>query len=129
MKLDTELRRRILAAYDVLAQYGPAFSTRFNSTYITLVEGPCLSYWPSIPTWAQDIPAEDPTLDYEYYTISTPEKNPSRKTVWSGIFQYPVTRHWMVTVTTPLDREGRHVASIAHDVLLDELMAAPSRTT
>ncbi|WNG52124.1 HAMP domain-containing protein [Archangium minus] len=122
VKLDTELRRRILAAYDVLAQYGPAFSTRFNSTYITLVEGPCLSYWPSIPNWAQDIPADDPTLEYEYYTISTPEKNPSRETVWSGIFQYPVTQHWMVTVTTPLDREGRHVASIAHDVLLDELM-------
>ncbi|OJH41621.1 histidine kinase [Cystobacter ferrugineus] len=122
VKLDTELRRRVLAAYDVLTQYGPAFSTRFNSTYVTLVEGPVLSYWPSIPNWAQEIPADDPTLEYEYYTISTPEKNPSRRTVWSGIFQYPVTQHWMVTVTTPLDMEGRHVASLAHDVLLDELM-------
>ncbi|ATB41483.1 histidine kinase [Cystobacter fuscus] len=122
VKPDTELRRRILAAYDVLTQYGPAFSTRFNSTYITLVEGPVLSYWPSVPNWAQEIPADDPTLEYEYYTISTPEKNPSRGTVWSGIFQYPVTQHWMATVTTPLDMEGRHVASLAHDVLLDELM-------
>ncbi|WNG19203.1 ATP-binding protein [Cystobacter fuscus] len=122
VKLDTELRRRILAAHDVLMQYGPAFSTRFNSTYVTLVEGPLLTYWPSVPNWAQNMPADDPTLEYEYYTISTPGKNPSRRTVWSGIFKYPVTQQWMVTVTTPLDLEGHHVASLAHDVLLDELM-------
>jgi signal transduction histidine kinase len=123
VKLETELRRRILAAHDVLTQYGPAFSARFNSTYITLVEGPVLSFWPTSPHWAMEVPANDPTLGYEYYTISTPEKNPSRRTAWSGIFLYPVNQRWMVTVTTPLDRDGRHVASVAHDVLLDELMA------
>jgi two-component system, NtrC family, sensor kinase len=52
VKLDTELRRRILAAYDVVAQYGPAFLGRFVSTYLTLAEGPVLAYWPSRPNWA-----------------------------------------------------------------------------
>ncbi|HLM43558.1 MAG TPA: hypothetical protein VK458_06800, partial [Myxococcaceae bacterium] len=31
-----DLRRQLLAAYDVVAQYGPAFHVRFQNTYITL---------------------------------------------------------------------------------------------
>jgi C4-dicarboxylate-specific signal transduction histidine kinase len=123
LKLDTELRRRILAAYDVTAQYGPAFLGRFTNTYITLTEGPVFCFWPERPNWALEIPADYPTLGYEYYTISTPEKNPERRTAWTGIFIDPISRSWMVTVMTPLDGNGRHVASFAHDVLLDELMA------
>jgi signal transduction histidine kinase len=123
VKLDTELRRRILAAYDVTAQYGPAFAGRFTNTYITLAEGPVFSYWPERPNWALEIPADYPTLGYEYYTISLPEKNPERRTAWTGSFMDPTSKSWMVTVTTPLDEKGRHVASFFHDVLLDELMA------
>ncbi|HEX8820214.1 MAG TPA: HAMP domain-containing protein, partial [Archangium sp.] len=121
--LDTELRRRILAAYDVAAQYGPAFAGRFTNTYITLAEGPVFSYWPERPNWALEVPADYPTLGYEYYTVSLPEKNPQRRTAWSGVFMDPTSKSWMVTVTTPLDGNGRHVASFSHDVLLDELMA------
>jgi two-component system NtrC family sensor kinase len=110
VSLDTGLRRKILAAYDVLAQYGPAFALRFNSTYITLTEGAVLAFWPSFPNWSLEVPADDPILEYEYYTISKPEKNPRRRTVWTGIFLYPVIQHWMATVTTPLDMDGRHVA-------------------
>ncbi len=123
VKLDTELRRRILAAHDIAAQYGPAFAGRFKNTYITLVEGPVFSFWPERPNWALEIPADYPTLGYEYYTISLPEKNPRRRTAWSGVFMDPISKSWMVTVTTPLDGNGRQVASFSHDVLLDELMA------
>jgi two-component system, NtrC family, sensor kinase len=122
VKLDTELRRRILAAHDVAAQYGPAFAGRFTNTYITLAEGPVFSFWPERPNWALEIPADYPTLGYEYYTIGLPEKNPERRTAWSGIFLDPISQSWMVTVTTPLDEKGHHVASFSHDVLLDELM-------
>jgi signal transduction histidine kinase len=122
VSLDTGLRRRILAAYDVAAQYGPAFLSRFINTYITLAEGPVLSFWPGRPDWALETPPDYPTLGYEYYTISLPEKNPRRSTAWSGIFIDPISKSWMVTVTTPLDADGRQVASFSHDVLLDELM-------
>ena len=122
VKLETDMRRRILATYDVVAQYGPAFLGRFINTYVTLAEGPVFSFWPERPNWALEIPADYPTLGYEYYTISTPEKNPERRTAWSGIFPDPISKSWMVTVMTPLDMDGRHTASVAHDVLLDELM-------
>jgi signal transduction histidine kinase len=122
VKLDEGLRRRILAAYDVVAQYGPAFEARFINTYVTLAEGPVVDWWPERPNWSLEVPADYPSIGYDYYAISLPEKNPQRRTAWSGVFIDPISRSWMVTVTTPLDMEGRHVASFSHDVLLDELM-------
>ena len=122
VSIDLGLRRRILAAYDVVAQYGPAFSARFMDTYITLAEGPAISFWPGRPNWSLEIPADFSSLGYDYYTMSLPEQNPRRRTTWSSIFLDPTTQSWMVTVTTPFDMDGRQVASFGHDVLLDELM-------
>ncbi|HEY0096169.1 MAG TPA: ATP-binding protein, partial [Archangium sp.] len=122
VKLDTELRRRVLAAHDVVSQYGPAFAVRFTDTYITLAEGPCITFWPTRPDWAEALPKDDPTLEYEYFTITTPEKNPERRTAWTGSYLYPPTQSWLVTANTPLDMDGRHVASFSHDISLDELM-------
>jgi signal transduction histidine kinase len=123
VQIDTGLRRRILAAYDVVAQYGPAFEHRFINTYITLAEGPVIEWWPGRPKWSLETEADYPTLGYEYYTMSLPEKNPERRTAWTGSFVDPISQSWMVTVATPLDLNGRHTASFHHDVLLDELMA------
>jgi two-component system NtrC family sensor kinase len=123
VKLDTELRRRILAAHDVVAQYGPAFHVRFTDTYITLAEGPVITYWPVRPNWALEVSADDPTTEYEYYTMTTPEKNPGRRTVWTGSYLYPPVQSWLVTVNTPVDIDGRHVGSFSHDIWVDELMA------
>ncbi|WP_257461118.1 sensor histidine kinase [Archangium lipolyticum] len=123
VKLDTQLRRRILAAHEVITQYGPAFTARFTDTYVTLAEGPVITFWPSRPDWAMALPTDDPTLEYEYYTLTTPEKNPGRHTAWTGNYLYSPTRNWLVTANTPLDMDGRHVASFSHDILLDELLA------
>jgi signal transduction histidine kinase len=122
VSLDIGLRRRILAAYDVVAQYGPAFSARFMDTYITLAEGPAITFWPGHPNWSLEIPADFSSLGFDYYTMSLPEQNPRRRTTWSSIFLDPTTQSWMVTVTTPFDMDGRQVASFGHDVLLDDLM-------
>ncbi len=123
VELDIGLRRRILAAHDVVAQYGPAFMARFMDTYVTLAEGPVIAYWPGRPDWTLEIAADYPTLEYDYYTISLPERNPRRRTAWSAVYLDPTTRRWMVSVATPLDVDGRHVASFAHDIMLDDLMA------
>jgi two-component system NtrC family sensor kinase len=122
VKLDDGLRRRILAAYDAVAQYGPAFEARFINTYFTLAEGPVIAWWPGRPNWGLEVEADYPSIGYDYYAISLPARNPERRTVWSGAFMDPISKSWMVTVTTPLDMESRHVGSFSHDVLLDELM-------
>jgi signal transduction histidine kinase len=120
--LTEELRRRLLASYDVLAQYGPAFHTRFTDTYITLPEGAVIVYWPERPNWCLEVDPAYPATTYDYYTITLAEQNPRRRTAWSGVYADTVSKKWMVTVSTPLDLEGRQVAVFHHDVLLSEFM-------
>jgi signal transduction histidine kinase len=121
--LDDELRRRILAAHDVLVQYGPAFHTRFTDTFITLPEGAHLSYWPENATYCQDAGPTDSILTQEFFPLTRPENDPQRGTIWSGIYLEPISRTWMATVATPMDLEGRHIATIGHDVVLEELIS------
>ncbi len=116
-----ELRRQLLAAYDVVAQYGPAFHVRFQNTYITLPGGAIVIYWPERPTWCQEAEPGFVSSDFEFFTITTPEANPRRKTDWTAIFFDPVAKASMVSVSTPVDVEGRHVATISHDILIEEL--------
>ena len=121
--LDDGLRRRILAAHDVLGQYGPAFHTRFTDTFITLPEGAHLSYWPESASYCQDAGPTDSLLTQEFFPLTLLENNPRRRTVWSGIYREPISGTSMTTVSTPVDSEGRHVATIGHDVILQELIA------
>jgi signal transduction histidine kinase len=122
VKLDDGLRRRILAAHDVITQYGPAFMARFMTTYVTLAEGPLILFWPERPNWVLKAEPSYTTLQYEYYTMSRPEQNPRRGTAWSNIYLDPVSQSWMVSAGTPLDMAGHQVASFGHDMSLDELM-------
>ncbi len=120
--VDADLRRRILAAYDVLLQYGPAFHTRFTTSFITLPEGPNIAYWPEGPTYAQDAAPTESIIAQDFFPLTLPENNPQRQTAWSGVYLESVSGKSMTTVSTPLDMDGRHVASVSHDVMLEELV-------
>ncbi|XXF81509.1 ATP-binding protein [Myxococcaceae bacterium GXIMD 01537] len=119
---DAEFRRRLLAAYDVVSQYGPAFHARFTNTGIMLPEGVVVGYWPEGPNYFQELDASFSIRDLEYFTVAQPQNNPGRASAWTGVFEDAPTKTWMVTVTTPLDIEGHHVATLSHDVLLNDLM-------
>ncbi len=119
---DAEFRRRLVASYEVVAQYGPAFHVRFTDTGIMLPEGVVVGYWPEGPTYFQDLEATFNIKSLEYFTLALPENNPERKPAWTGIFEDTPTRTWMVTVTSPVDIDGRFAGTVSHDVLLDELV-------
>ncbi|WNG41865.1 HAMP domain-containing protein [Archangium violaceum] len=121
--LDAWFRTRLVAAHDVLSRYGPAFHVRFKTTYITLPEGVIAGFSPWTPNWSQELATDFSLADFEDFALNTPEKNPRRQTIWTGIYKDPVTQEWMAAGATPLDLDGRHAATIGHDVLLDELMA------
>ncbi|HEX8437664.1 HAMP domain-containing protein, partial [Archangium sp.] len=121
--VDLDMRRRLLASYDVLTQYAPAFHVRFTDTFITLPEGPIIIYWPERPTWCQDAQPDFFVTTQEYFPTSLPENNPERRTVWSDVNTDEVSGKSMSSSTTPLDVDGRHVASISQDVLLEELVS------
>ncbi|REG32369.1 histidine kinase/DNA gyrase B/HSP90-like ATPase [Archangium gephyra] len=120
--LDAEFRTRLLATYDVLSWFGPAFHVRFSTTYVTFPEGAIAGFWATLPTWVQDLPPDFSVASYEDFPLAQPENNPQRRTAWTGIFKEVVSNLWLTSVTTPVDLGGRHIASVGHDVLLGELM-------
>ncbi|WP_225412579.1 ATP-binding protein [Stigmatella hybrida] len=119
---DAALRRTLLASYDVLSQYGPAFLVRFKNTYITFPSGAFVSFWPEKPAFCRDVEATFSVLPFELFSLSTPEHNARRQPAWTGIFVEPTAKLWMVSASTPVDVDGRHVATISHDILLEDLM-------
>ncbi|WNG17972.1 ATP-binding protein [Cystobacter fuscus] len=123
VKADTDLRRRLLASYDVVSWYGPAFHVRFTNTGITLPEGAFVLYWPANAAWCQQVAPDFRITDFTHFTISLPQNAPERKTTWSGVYEDPVSHEPMTSVSTPVEQEGRHLATLSHDVLLEELMA------
>ncbi len=84
VSLDGELRQRLVAAHDVLVQYGPLLLTRVTDTYIMLPEGALVVLWPTRPTWCQDAEPTLPLHTYDYFANSLPRNNPQRRTVWTG---------------------------------------------
>ncbi|QRK13930.1 HAMP domain-containing protein [Archangium violaceum] len=123
LNVDTDMRRRILASYDVVSWYGPAFYVRFTNTAVTLPEGGLVLYWPENSTWCMEAEPDFRITDFTHFTISLPQNDPERKTIWSGVYQDPVSNEPMASIATPLDQEGRHIATLSHDVLLKELMS------
>ncbi|OJH42646.1 ATP-binding protein [Cystobacter ferrugineus] len=121
--VDDWMRRRLVAGYEVLSQYGPAFLVRFKDTFITLAEQPGLIYWPERPTYSQEAPADASVANAEYFLSSLPENNPRRETRWTSVYKEQVSGKWVTVATTPLDMDGQYVASVSHDILLEELMA------
>jgi len=122
VKADADFRRRLLASYDVTLQYAPAFHVRFATTGVILPEGAVVGYWPEGANYFQDLEPTFSLKDFEYFSLGLPANNPRRESAWTSIYEDPPTQTWMVTVATPLDVDGRHVGTISHDVLLNELM-------
>jgi two-component system NtrC family sensor kinase len=90
---------------------------------VMLPEGAIVGYWPGGATYFQDLEPTFSILELEYFTLGLPRNNPQRQPAWTGIFEDVPSKTWMVTVVTPVDVDGRHIGTISHDVLLDELMS------
>lgn len=122
VKIDAEMRRRIVAFYETLRAYGPAWRNRFANTYTQIPENGMIMYMHENP-WALRAPSRESfrVTDDESFQITRKIFNPERKTVWTGIYWDQVARAWMASCVTPLDINGKHVATLGHDILIDEL--------
>ncbi len=120
--LTAELKRRVLLFYQLTQQYGIAWRNRFVDLYISAPENVIVVYWPDKPTWCQDAKADLNVPKEEYFWVSDHAHNPLRTTTWTGLYYDRVGLTWFISAITPVDFEGRHVASIGHDINLNELL-------
>ena len=123
VKIDTDTQRRVLLFIELCNQYGPAWHHRLQNVYFTTPENIIVEYWPEIPNWALDAKADYYMPAEEWVIIADKQNNPARKTAWTGLFYDKVSSIWMASVETPVDYKGRHIATIGHDIMLNELLS------
>jgi signal transduction histidine kinase len=119
--VDRKLQARILAAHDVTERFGLPYRDLYQDTYFTFPENGIVLYWPEYPNWTQETKDNFDLTKEEYFTISTPEMDPQRKTQWTGLFYDRVSRKWMVTASTPVYDGDRHIATVHHDLMMNEV--------
>lgn len=123
VKIDADVRRRVLTFYNLVKQYGPIWHTRFVNIYIDGPENFDVTYWPGVP-WALDAKADFSIPDQEYFYVADKKHNPKRKPTWTGLYFDPVVKLWMVSLVTPVDNaQGKQIASIGNDIIMEELMS------
>jgi diguanylate cyclase (GGDEF)-like protein len=125
IELDAPVRRHVLAAYQLLAEWGPAMTHNFYSAYIDLPGISLIMYSPSV-NWGKEADATTNNFDYPPVQLASPQKNPTRTTDWSEIYFDDKARIWMLSAITPVDYQGRWLAAVSQDIPVDDLI---KRTT
>ncbi|UXY14074.1 ATP-binding protein [Chitiniphilus purpureus] len=122
VKLTPDFMREVMVAFHLTSQYGPAFRSRYYDTFIDLnVSDGSIMYLPDL-NYARNGSVADFAMNLETELGATPQRNPERKTFWTGIYFDKQAVQWMVSVVTPIDYMGRFIGGAGQDVLLDQLI-------
>ncbi|MBI27806.1 MAG: hypothetical protein CMK90_13230 [Pseudomonadales bacterium] len=117
---DPDFRSRLVLSFLMLERYGASYRNQFANLYLHMPENVNLVYWPGFP-WGLEAKTDLDMTREEWMTIAFQENNPGRDTRWTGLYFDPTARNWMVSCETPVDWQGRHLVTIGHDILLQEL--------
>jgi len=116
-----EFQNRLLLSYDLVDAFGLSWSNRFANTYVSMPEGVNIVYWPEL-NWAEGASADLDIPKEEWVYIANKENNPTRESVWTGLYYDQTADEWMVSCETPVDdANGQHLINIGHDILLNNV--------
>ncbi len=121
VQLSDKLKSQILTFEAVTNQYGRAFYSRYDNTWINSSQNVSVDYRPNSLWGLEATSATDGTQE-EYGQLATPAKNPTRSPQWTPLYFDPVPARWMVSLVTPVDYEGKHIGTIGNDIVVNDLM-------
>jgi two-component system, NtrC family, sensor kinase len=121
VQLTDKLKSQILTFEAVTSQYGRAFFSRYDNTWINSSQNISVDYRPN-SLWGLEATSSTDVTQEEYGQLATRAKNPSRSPQWTSLYFDPVPARWMVSLVTPVDYEGKHIGSIGNDIVVNELM-------
>ncbi|MCG7391770.1 PAS-domain containing protein [Microvirga sp. ACRRW] len=127
--IERDLKRRLVVAFDLITQFGPAWKSQFANLYVMTPEGAVIMYWPDQP-WA--LRASDWEIAGKLNLLSekkddvliasTGAVGSSVKERWSELyFDYGIN-DWLVSVTRPALMDGRPAIKIGQDILVHDLI-------
>jgi len=122
VSINADIRNKVMLFLDLTNQFGPSWNHRFDDFYITTPDNILVGFWPSYPTWAHDAPADLDMSKEEYVYVADKQHNPKRKTVWTGLYYDAPSDAWLISTETPVDLDGKQIATIGTDITLNQLM-------
>lgn len=135
VQIDRDLKRRLMVAFDLIRQFGPAWASQFANLYAVTPEGAVIMYWPGQP-WA--LKASDWEISGKIALLSE-GGNPvlvagassapiSEKERWSELYLDYGTNEWLVSVTRPAVEDGRPLIQVGQDILMHDLIGRAVNT-
>lgn len=124
-----DFKRRILVMFEVCQKFLPAWVRSFRSLYgYTSDEMAVIGFDPALAGWIYDQAANYDINHEEFGMSGMPEANPDRTVMWTGTTADVSSGHSLVSVVLPVDLNGRHVMTVAHDMWVDSLIEETSRS-
>ncbi|WP_207389232.1 ATP-binding protein [Marinobacter halodurans] len=120
-------RRSMIVGYDMLAQYGPAWHNRFANLYVSFPGDGIFMYWPKIPwglktgLWEINSKINLSNPNNEDVVVIDEGSKVDADPSWSNLYYDFAADNWMVSSTTPIILNGKHILSVSNDILLHEL--------
>ena len=121
VKVDADIRRKVLVAFQLLNEWGPAMTHSYYSAYIDLPGIALIMFSPSV-NWGKEADASTNNFDYPPVQNAAPAKNPTRQTDWSEIYFDDKANIWMLSAVTPVDYNGQWLGAASQDIGVDELI-------
>lgn len=122
VRINAAARRKVMLFLDMSNQFGPAWNHRLEDFYFTTPDNILVGFWPGFPNWAHAAPADLWMPDEEYVYVADKKHDPERKTVWTGLYYDEPSDVWLVSTETPVDLDGKQIATIGSDITLNRLM-------
>jgi signal transduction histidine kinase len=120
--LTPEIQIQILRAQDICNELLPGWVDSFPSVYFVLPGWANIGFDPRIPSWVWDTPADyDPTA-LEWFQLALPTNKPPDRFGWTGVIEEPTTKVPVVSVYLPVEKDGRLLGSIGHDIYVNRMM-------
>ncbi len=126
---ERDLKRRLVVAFDLIRQFGPAWASQFSNLYVVTPEGAVVMFWPGQP-WG--LRANDWEIAGKLNLLSD-----NRDTVvvagagapvavekerWSELYYDYGINDWLVSTVRPATVNGSLQIRVGQDILMHDLL-------
>ena len=124
LAITPKVRRQAMLSHDIVAQFGPMYSTRFMNMYLFSLDGYFYAFWPGKPIGATRSVALDkstPQFPPHYDAFNQPQ--------WTTPYADAMTGDLMVTCMTPFGVDGKPFGLVGTDLSLTDMMQRTSKSS
>lgn len=123
-----ELKTRVLWAQNICDDLLPGWVDAFPSVHFVLPGWLIIGFDPRLANWVWDTPADYYPTSLEWFQLALATNRPGGGIAWSGVIEEPTSKAPIVSVHLAIERDGRFLGSVGHDLFVHRLMEETTRS-